>query len=79
MMSSTEKYHTDNAFRQLVDLMEAHIHQNNYTPSEMREAAMVASINYESKRIRPMTFVTEDLERALQLIHNYADDPATPR
>lgn len=46
------RYRQDNSFRQLVDMMEAHIHATNFTPMEMREAALLACINYERRHIR---------------------------
>lgn len=73
-MNSSEKYHSDNAFRQLVDLMESFIHKNQYTPSEMREAAVMASINYEHKRVSPMMFITPELEGALKIIRDFAEN-----
>jgi hypothetical protein len=46
------RYHVDAAFRQLVDMMEAHMHSSAYTPTEMREAALLAAIHYEHRAIR---------------------------
>lgn len=46
------RYSRDNNFRVLVDIMEAHMHNASYTPTEMREAAMLAAIHYESRTIR---------------------------
>ncbi len=46
------RYREDVKFRQLVDMMEAHLHSADFTPSEMREAAILAAINYERRRVR---------------------------
>lgn len=46
------RYRVDIKFRQLVDMMEAHMHSCDFTPTEMREAALLAAINYERRRIR---------------------------
>jgi len=52
MQSPQYRYTHDSAYRQIVDTMEYLIHSAQLTPSEIREAAVLASINYESKRIR---------------------------
>lgn len=54
MMSTTERYQTDAQFRQLVDLMYSYIDHAQFTPSEIREAAMLAHILYEERRLRPI-------------------------
>lgn len=54
MRSVTERYQTDATFRQLVDMLYASIDNAQFTPSEIREAAMLAHILYEERRIRPM-------------------------
>jgi hypothetical protein len=54
MMSTTERYRTDAMFRQLVDMLYAQIDHATFTPSEIREAAMLAHILYEERRIRPI-------------------------
>lgn len=50
MKSPREKYLTDNMYHRLVDMMVDQINQCNYTPSEMREAAVLASIIYEERK-----------------------------
>lgn len=51
METPRERYHNDNHFHLLVDTMVDHIQQCNYTPSEMREAAILASILYEEHNL----------------------------
>lgn len=46
-----ERYARDPHFRGLVDILEHQIRLANYTPTEIREAAMLAQIHYESTRI----------------------------
>lgn len=50
MENPREKYLNDNMYRKLVDVMVDQIDQCNYTPSEMREAAVLASIIYEERQ-----------------------------
>ena len=59
MMSVRERYVTDPAFHSLVDTMVQHIVNAQYTPSEMREAALFASILYESSHVRKIPFPKE--------------------
>ena len=61
--SPRDKYLQDPQFKALVDMMTAHIHMCEFTPSEMREAAMVASIICEENRTR-YSLINEKAERA---------------
>jgi hypothetical protein len=47
-----QKYLNDPDFKMLVDTMEKLIHDNRYTPSEMREAALMASIVGLEKKLK---------------------------
>lgn len=49
MKTPKEKYYSDPHYHQLVDVMVSMIVQAKYTPSEMREAAILASIIYEER------------------------------
>lgn len=72
MKTPREKYINDSLYRNLVDLMVNQMHQCNYTPSEMREAAVSACIIYEEHRIRPMVIpIPKDVESALDTIHEW--------
>ena len=74
MKTPRERYQNDNHFRVLVDLMVAHIDQCKYTPSEMREAAIMASIIYEEHRlmVNP-SLLNVHLEAQLREVHSYLD------
>lgn len=52
-MTADQRYENDNQFRMLVDWMEKFIHDTQFTPSELREAAMLAAIHYEMRRPWP--------------------------
>lgn len=55
MKTPEQKYMYDPEYRMLVDLLENAIYRNQYTPSEIREAAMFACIKYEMNQpIRTM-------------------------
>jgi len=51
MKSVRERYLTDVHFHTLVDMMVSQIEQCQYTPSEMREAAILASIIYNEMHV----------------------------
>jgi len=70
MKTPREKYLHDNHYKVLVDLMVAQIEQCNYTPSEMREAAILASIIYEEHHIRPIA-INPKIENALSILHDF--------
>jgi len=73
MKTPREKYFHDANFRTLVDLMVSHITQCNYTPSEMRQAAILASIKYEEMNMRSPTFLEPKIQESLNTIHNWMD------
>lgn len=73
--TARDRYRSDPQFHNLVDYMTAAIHRCDFTPSEMREAALLASINYEMTHIRDRyIMVTPDLEQALATIHRYNNE-----
>ena len=74
MQSAREKYLKDPIFHSLVDLMVHHIVEARFTPSEMREAAILASIIYEGQNVRSFR-VPEDINSALQTLRDWADRP----
>ena len=46
------RYRTDVKFKQLVDLLTHFVFKAEFTPSEVREAALLACIHYEHVRLR---------------------------
>lgn len=50
-----EKYMNDPEYHQLVCMLESFVERGHYTPSEMREAVVLACINYEMRHVRERT------------------------
>jgi hypothetical protein len=59
MMDVTDRYRNDTSFRTLVDSLYSVITNAQYSPTEIREAAMLAHILYEERHIRPI--ITENI------------------
>lgn len=77
MESARQRYQNDPAYKQLVDMMEHFIHRAEFTPSEMREAAILASINYEMIRVRRYQIpMTKELHTRLEELHVIIDKDA---
>lgn len=51
-MPARERYLKDAEFHQLVDMMRAMIHRVQFSPSEIREAALLACVIYEETQTR---------------------------
>jgi hypothetical protein len=71
MQSIEYRYLHDPMVRALVDSLEHHIHNLQFTPSEIRECAMLAAIHYEQRR-PPQNIMVENGYFAQQA--NYASD-----
>ena len=68
MKTPTEKYANDPSYRQLVDMLAELINQAQFTPSEMREACMLACIHNEQyRRIRPVV-ISAEAARAMEVL-----------
>lgn len=61
MMSPQERYERDPMFKQMVDIMESVIAQAGMTPTEIREAAVLACIHYEMRHPSPVRFPVGDV------------------
>lgn len=68
------KYQTDTQFKHLVDLFESFLHRADFTPSEVREAAMLASIHYEMMSPRRVYIPSVRLEIELDKFHKIVDE-----
>ena len=71
------KYQTDALFKNLVDYMESFIQRGDFTPSEVREASMLASIRYEMSTPRRMYIPSPRLEIELDKFHQIVDEELT--
>ena len=70
MKTPKEKYANDNNYRRLVDMLEALIVQAEFTPSEIREACMLACIRCERyRRIRPVV-ISAEAARAMEVLES---------
>ena len=60
-LTPEERYHRDVWFRQLVDVLYAHLDcyrdRPEYTPSELREAVVLAATMHEQRQIRRPIYV----------------------
>ena len=54
MLSPEEAYKYDATFHRVVDLMRAHLSVYEITPSELRQAAILAATMHESQRVKPL-------------------------
>ena len=52
-MTHEERYHRDPAFRTLVDMLHHCIQTADYTPTEVREAALLACIHHRAASLSP--------------------------
>lgn len=73
MKTPREKYLNDNHYKSLVDMMRSFIEECKYTPSEMREAAILASILYEEHRLPKYVFAPKDIAKSLRLLHDWTE------
>ena len=72
MKSPREKCMNDPHYNHLVCTLEGFIHDAQFTPSELREACVLASINYEMKHIRQVG-VDPRVEAALLTLDKFAE------
>ena len=68
MLSLKERYDFDPAFNALVKLMLAQICQGQFTPSELRQAAMLAAIQYEMMQ-PPKPIILEEEEKIIKYLN----------
>lgn len=74
MKSPKEKYMNDPEYHNLVSMLEQMIEQARFTPSELREACMLASINYEMRHIRDMQIDPRTMD-AIRVLDDFVQRP----
>lgn len=74
MKTPREKYMNDPEYHQLVDMLEHFVEQSRFTPSELREAAVLACINYEMRHVRERT-IDPRAEDAFRILDEFATRP----
>ena len=70
LQSPKEKYMNDPEYHHLVCTLENLIEQARFTPSELREACILASINYEMRHVREMQIDSRTME-ALKVLDDF--------
>ena len=68
MQSPRERYQSDPMYAHGVKMLENLLHQVQYTPSELREMALLACINYEMSMSRPPVWINPKAEEALKIL-----------
>ena len=64
--SPRQRYMEDATFKAMVDMMTAHMMNCDYTPSEMREAALLASIRYYEMRPQGLVVRADQLHELMR-------------
>jgi hypothetical protein len=74
MKSPREKYLNDPQYRHLVLTLEGLIESAHFTPSELREACILASINYEMRHVRNHQ-IPKDVMSAIETLDTFVSTP----
>lgn len=73
--SAVDRYNSDPSYKRMVDILEYEIHNHRFTPSELREAAILACVNYENKRVHHhMIDITPELHARLIEMNNMVNN-----
>jgi hypothetical protein len=73
--TAEERYRADLAYRQLVELLTSFLFRTEFTPSELREAAILASIHFERLNIRRHhIMLTPEIHRQLDELHRMVSE-----
>lgn len=71
MKTPKEKYRNDPEYHQLVNMLESFIERAKFTPSELREAAILASINYEMRHLNRPNIIESSIDDALRTLEDF--------
>ncbi len=72
MMTAKERYREDPVFHAIVDMLLRELRRSQFTPTELREAVMLAAIIHESETVQPLFRLTRGEARTLGI------DPEDP-
>ena len=78
MNTPREKYMNDPEYHSLVAMLEQFIETARFTPSELREACVLACINYEMRHVRAHTIDPRAME-AFRVLDEFVDRRSRPR
>jgi len=70
MKTPKEKYMNDPEYHNLVNTLEQLIERAHFSPSELREACVLASINYEMRHIRQQK-IDPRLDEAFRILDDF--------
>ena len=70
MKTPRDKYINDPEYHHLVNMLESFIERSQFTPSELREACVLACINYEMRHVRSMT-IDPRAEEAFRILDEF--------
>ena len=71
MKTPQDKYRNDPAYRHLVDMIEAFVDTAEFTPSELRQAVVLACIHYEMRRSQTRIYNPKVIE-ALDVLCDFS-------
>lgn len=77
MTDLEHRYHTDHVFKALVDSIRAMLHHHEFTPSEVRGAAVLACCMHEQSSPRVLVILEREAER-LGLLRERPSPPPNP-
>lgn len=74
MKTPKEKYMNDPEYHHLVSTLEHLIEEARFTPSELREACVLASINYEMRHVRDLN-IHPEVSHAFEILDKFISTP----
>ncbi len=77
MRSPREKYMNDPDYHRLVDMLEQFVERAQFSPSELREASVLACINYEMRHVREIT-IDPRTESAFRVLDEFVQRKPRP-
>jgi len=76
--SPQERYLSDPMFYQFTNMLESFLHKAEFTPSEIRECAILACIHYELKSVKQTGIVVpESICCALDIFKRWSEGDVT--